>query len=100
MRLSEYQKNAIIENVKLIFGESSKVYLFGSRVDDNKRGGDIDLLIECERVYDTFANVIEFLTKLQNAIGRQKIDVVIKNIDEYDQRLIVQEAFLKGVLLS
>lgn len=100
MRLTEHQKKSIIENLKIVFGERAKVYLFGSRVDDSKRGGDIDLLIECEPCYNTFANVIKFLTKLQNNIGQQKIDVVVKNVLENDERLIVREALSKGILLS
>ncbi len=31
----------IIKNNILIFEKSAQVYLFGSRVDDNKKGGDI-----------------------------------------------------------
>jgi predicted nucleotidyltransferase len=45
MRLKKYEIEAI-ENTflkKFIHGE---VYLFGSRVDDNQKGGDIDLYIK------------------------------------------------------
>jgi len=36
----------IIEYAKQYFGNDSKLYLFGSRVYDDKKGGDIDLLLE------------------------------------------------------
>ncbi len=100
MRLTDYQINAIIQNAKIVFGQNCKIYLFGSRVDDNKHGGDIDLFIECSETYNTFSNEIEFVGKLQNMIGQQKIDLVIKTLDKDDKRLIVSEALTKGILLS
>ncbi len=100
MRLTDYQINAIIQNAKIVFGQNCKIYLFGSRVDDTKHGGDIDLFIECSETCNTFSNEIEFVCKLQNMIGQQKIDVVIKTLGKDDERLIVSEALTKGILLS
>ena len=99
MRLTEHQKTSIIENAKPIFGENSKVYLFGSRVDDSKRGADIDLFIECSEVYNEFKNIIRFKSALQRKIGAQKIDVVVKSFYKEDDRLVVNEALEKGILL-
>ena len=48
MRLSHHEQSAI-KGVLSKFDPSGKVYLFGSRVDDQRRGGDIDLLFETER---------------------------------------------------
>jgi predicted nucleotidyltransferase len=48
MRLTEKQIEIIRDGVFKHFGEKSAVYLFGSRVDDTKKGGDIDLLIEAD----------------------------------------------------
>ncbi len=45
MRLSEQQCNIIITASREIFGENIQIYLFGLRVDDSKRGGDIDILV-------------------------------------------------------
>ncbi len=44
MRLTDNDKRAIKEAFFEIF-EDGKIYLFGSRADDTKRGGDIDLYI-------------------------------------------------------
>ncbi|MBI5473383.1 MAG: nucleotidyltransferase domain-containing protein [Ignavibacteriae bacterium] len=52
-----------------------EVYLFGSRVDDTKRGGDIDILI----VGDTdeeFWTVVHIKSRLKERLGDQKIDIV------------------------
>ncbi len=48
MRLTEKQINAIKRAFKNIFSESDHIWLFGSRVDDAKKGGDIDLYIETD----------------------------------------------------
>ena len=46
MRLTETQRHSIKSAVTSILGEGGRVWLFGSRVDDAKRGGDIDLYVE------------------------------------------------------
>ncbi|MDQ6995080.1 MAG: hypothetical protein Q9M18_05745 [Mariprofundaceae bacterium] len=55
-----------------------EVILFGSRVDVQKKGGDIDLFIQpSEPMSDLFERKIQFLVALKNRIGEQKIDLVL-----------------------
>lgn len=96
MRLNTNEVKAITRTFKEVFGDG-RVYLFGSRVDDSKKGGDIDLYL-CPN--EKFANLqkkkIEFLLKLEELLGEQKIDVVF----EMDKaRLIEEIAIQKGVEL-
>jgi predicted nucleotidyltransferase len=49
MRLTEGEVSAIKESVHL-FDPDAKIYLFGSRADDMKKGGDIDLIIISKRI--------------------------------------------------
>jgi uncharacterized protein len=44
MRLTDRERNNIVSAVHH-YDAQAQVYLFGSRVDDAKRGGDIDLLV-------------------------------------------------------
>ena len=46
MRITDIEKDQIKKTIINVFGEKIKIILFGSRVDDNKKGGDIDLYIE------------------------------------------------------
>lgn len=65
------------------FGEGVKVYLYGSRVDDSKRGGDIDLLIEAPSALQTgFERECEFRRDLENMIGERRIDILLRSVDE------------------
>ena len=48
MRLSAAQTQLIVHCVRQQFGADAQVLLFGSRLDDTARGGDVDLLIESE----------------------------------------------------
>ena len=53
MRLTERQKESIIKAFNEVFSKlEAELWLFGSRVDDNKLGGDIDLLVKCSKSYD------------------------------------------------
>lgn len=46
MRITAFQKQLIYENTIKSFGQNAHVWLFGSRVNDLVKGGDIDLYIE------------------------------------------------------
>lgn len=46
MRLTPAQINAITQTVSRFTGGTAEIFLFGSRLDDRARGGDVDLLIE------------------------------------------------------
>jgi len=95
MRLTEFEINAIKHCALKIFGENVQVFLFGSRVDNTKKGGDIDLYIKTE-VGNDFSHKIKFLVALEQQIGEQKIDVVFA---EDKNRAIEQQALSTGVLL-
>lgn len=78
MRLSEFEIRTIQTLSKTHFGQVSRVFLFGSRVDDNLKGGDIDLFISSEDTsYLNTENKIRFLVDLKKTIGDRKIDLVL-----------------------
>jgi hypothetical protein len=46
MRLTPAQIDAIKSTATAVLGEGAQVTLFGSRVNDTAKGGDVDLMIE------------------------------------------------------
>ena len=99
MRLTAEQREVIRSAVREIYGENSRLWLFGSRVDDERRGGDIDLLVRPDSSSCGYAlmDKIRLLGKLERGIGERKIDVVIETPD--DQRTIVRIAHERGIPL-
>lgn len=95
MRLTKQEVEAIKISFKEIF-DCGAIYLFGSRVDDTQKGGDIDLYIITEQNENLIQKKIDFLVNLKQKIGNQKIDVVIS---KNRARLIEREALMKGVKL-
>jgi uncharacterized protein len=80
MRLSEFQIATINNLAKKYFGQDTTVFLFGSRTDDSRKGGDIDLFIRNKKETDlTVEAKIHFLAELKRHMGEQKIDVVFDN---------------------
>ena len=55
MRLSPDQADTIRQAVHAHLGADLRLWLFGSRVDDRRRGGDIDLLVEADHPIDPIA---------------------------------------------
>jgi predicted nucleotidyltransferase len=76
MRLDLRDINIIKQSALKYFGNDVSVYLFGSRVNDNLKGGDIDLLINTNIEKMTFRNKVVFLAELKKNLGDQKIDLV------------------------
>ena len=74
MRISEHEKQTILDTVTAADADA-EVYLFGSRVDDAKMGGDINLLALSRKI-DLMAK-LDVLAALHKSIGEQKIDIVI-----------------------
>ncbi|MEA3330086.1 MAG: nucleotidyltransferase domain-containing protein [Campylobacterota bacterium] len=76
MRLSKRIIDLIKKSLKSSFGEVD-VYLFGSRVDDTKRGGDIDIAIDVKLSKDDFREKkIKFITSMLRLGFDLKIDIV------------------------
>ena len=98
MRLTNYEIFVIKTQVALIFGTNAKVYLFGSRVFDSKKGGDIDLLIvTAENTIYSREKTNLLNVNLILALGDQKIDIIVKQPE--DDRNIVKQALLEGIAL-
>ena len=96
MRLTEFEVKMIKKAFQETF-QDGKIYLFGSRVDDTKKGGDIDLYIVPNQKSDNDREKkIQFLIKLKEYIGEQKIDIIIAKDKD---RLIEQEALRDGIEL-
>ena len=95
MRLTSAEREAILNVAREVLGDDVKVRLFGSRVDDSARGGDIDLLIECdEQVPNRASAASRVAALLQMRLGDQRIDVLI--LDPQTKRLPVHDETLRG----
>lgn len=100
MRLTSQQRQVLTAAARDCFGPKARVRLFGSRADDTRRGGDIDLLIEtelCDPAQIARAHT-QFLARVYTALGEQKIDVLIDYPARQSQSLIYEVA-RQGVLL-
>ena len=99
MRLTEESKHAIIASVREYFSQAEKIILFGSRVDDSKRGGDIDILVQTPAASAiAFEAKLRTLAALQLKLGEQRIDLLTTSGTD-DNGLIVQNAYRQGVVL-
>lgn len=74
MRIQPEEQAAIISTITG-FDKESEVYVFGSRLDDTKRGGDIDILIKSDVIRRSMLSHIE--DELFKKIDEQKIDFVL-----------------------
>ncbi len=76
MRLSQNEISAIKNNI-LDFDPDAKIFLFGSRVNDFAKGGDIDILVISEKI--GFTEKIKIRTGIFKEIEERKLDLVVKN---------------------
>lgn len=74
MRISELEHQVIRRTIADIDLEAD-IYLFGSRVNDNAKGGDIDLLVISKKI--KLMDRLAVLAKLHLLLGEQKIDLVV-----------------------
>ena len=49
MRITPAQVHLISHSIQRHLGRSARIWLFGSRLDDRKHGGDLDLYVEADQ---------------------------------------------------
>ncbi len=74
MRLSIEKINCLTSTIVAILPDA-RVFLFGSRVDDRQKGGDIDILIIADKQLD-FKQISQIKKQFFAKFGAQKIDLV------------------------
>lgn len=94
VRLSQEEREAIVSVLRAEDPEG-KVYLFGSRTDVDKRGGDIDIFFQTGKKL-TFKKRL-FLEYRLRAVCDTKIDLLVKSPDEPNQPIF--DIAREGVLL-
>lgn len=78
MRLTPIEQQVIRDASLRRFGVAPR--LFGSRVDEAKRGGDIDLYIETTLPSEqAFRSEMQMAADLYCSLGERKIDIVVNN---------------------
>ena len=101
MRITPIEQEVIKRAAQECFDASAVVRLFGSRVDDSKKGGDIDLFIQTtlNDPADLARAHIRFLAKLYIELGEQKIDVFLDYPNRKIQLPIFEIALKQGIVL-
>ena len=96
MRLSK-QTIMILKESILNFTKDPKIILFGSRVDDTKKGGDIDILVETQENID-IRTQIKILAQCEVKGIERKIDMIFKTPFTKEQP-IFKTAIKEGIVL-
>lgn len=89
MRLRPKEKQAILKAIYSI-DPNSKVFLFGSRVDDSSKGGDIDILVFSDKI--KYGDKLIAKKKIFSTLDEQKIDIVVtKDGNEPFVRMVLEQ---------
>lgn len=87
MRLKPEAIAAIREEVARA-DPGAEVWLFGSRVDDHARGGDIDLLVVSDRL--AFVDQLRLRMAILDRIGWQQLDLLVRRRHQLGEPLVAQ----------
>lgn len=79
MRLDRHLATRLVAEMRQVYGADAEVWLFGSRVDDNARGGDIDLYVETADDTNRLDRYLEIRQRLFNLFGDRKIDLLVRS---------------------
>ena len=78
MRLPADTIAPLLRAARDTFGADAQAWLFGSRTNDSKHGGDIDLYVKTDIEHDTVARRSMLLRQLEEIFGEQKIDLAVR----------------------
>ncbi|MFA5549770.1 MAG: hypothetical protein WDA10_14595 [Porticoccaceae bacterium] len=78
MRIDEEHKKDIVRLAHQVMGGDCRVRVFGSRLDDAARGGDLDLMVECPDAVENPALLAAQLSaKVSRLFHGRNVDVLI-----------------------
>lgn len=103
MRLQAKEVDAIAQAARNTFAPGTEVFLFGSRLLDAVRGGDIDLLVETPETMSPTELVhrrTRFVADIYRLLDEQRIDVIITARGQQDLRSVVVAAKREGRKLA
>lgn len=98
MRISALERESFIRCLSKHITQPAELMLFGSRIDDNAKGGDIDLLLlvnDNKQKSEISFNKAEILSQIKSEIGDQKIDLIISTRAD-----ITTNTFLQSIIES
>jgi hypothetical protein len=103
MRLSNKEIQTISDSFGFCLENISfKLYLFGSRTDDSKKGGDIDLLVVVSDPEKS--NVVNLKSKIRRkifeSIPEQKIDITVATDREINVDPFLAQIFPSAILMT
>lgn len=87
MRLTSEQHNVIVRSIRACDPEA-RIYLFGSRVEDHAKGGDIDILIISDKL--GFRDLWPIRRDILDEMGWQKLDLIVRKPDQLSDAIAVE----------
>jgi predicted nucleotidyltransferase len=96
MRLSNHEIAIIKRNI-LKYIKDAKIMLFGSRVDDAKKGCDIDIFVETKHEV-ALKELLKILANIEMEGLSRRVDLLVKTPNSKEQN-IFKTAMQEGVLL-
>lgn len=99
MRISLNHQQLIAKRIKELAGSDAQVKLFGSRLDDKAKGGDVDLLVILSSIVEEPATLASTISaQLMRALNGRKVDVLL-DAPNLETLAIHEMARKEGVLL-
>ncbi|GHV56115.1 hypothetical protein AGMMS49579_20300 [Spirochaetia bacterium] len=95
MRINEAEKKVLTEAIQTA-DSGARVWLFGSRTDDAKKGGDIDIAILSKKI--GISERMKIRRSIIDILGEQKIDIVVSadGLEPFFRRAVETGTLLYG----
>jgi predicted nucleotidyltransferase len=79
MRINTEARAALVQSVRSVAPDAKTIRLFGSRLDDHARGGDVDLMVEFDHPIERPALLAARIgVQVSRILAGRSVDVVLK----------------------
>lgn len=79
MRIPTEAREALVQSVRRVVPEAKTIRLFGSRLDDDAKGGDVDLMVEFDHPVEHPAVLAaRIAVQASRTLDGRRVDVVLK----------------------